>query len=83
MNVHATTNGYGYVYTCSAIMDLLWEIMAGLSINKDRILLHANGKKTLKGESKEECKDDFPPVSYKYGIVLFLHQRFRDFRKCC
>jgi hypothetical protein len=79
MNVHTTTNGYGYVCTCTAIMVLLWEIMAGLSINKDRILLPANGK-ILKGVSEEQCKDVFP-VSHKYGFVPFLNQRFRDFQK--
>jgi len=56
MNVHNTTNGYGYVCTCTAIMDLLWEIMAGLPINKDLILLSANGK-NLKGVSETQCKD--------------------------
>jgi hypothetical protein len=49
------------------------------SINKDRILLPANGK-ILKGIYEEEGKDVFH-VSLKYGFVLFLHQRFRDFEK--
>jgi hypothetical protein len=61
-------------------MDLLWEIMAGLSINKDRILLPANGK-ILEGVSEEGRKDVFSCFSNKHGFVLFLHQRFRDFQK--
>jgi len=52
MNVHNTANGYGYVCTCTAIMGLLWEIMTGLPINKDRIFLSANGK-ILKGASEK------------------------------
>ena len=52
--------------------------MAGLSINKDRILLPANGK-ILKGLSEEEGKDVFP-VSHKYGFVLFLHLGLEIFK---
>jgi len=76
--VHSTTNGYGYVCTCTAIMDILWEIMVRLHINKDRILLPANGK-ILKGVSGKQCKDVFFPGSHKYGFVLFLHQMFGEF----
>jgi hypothetical protein len=54
-------------------MGLLWEIMARLSINKDHILLLANGK-ILKGLSEKECKNVLF-VSLKCGCCAVFTQK--------
>jgi hypothetical protein len=54
-------------------MDLLWGIMASLSINKDRILLPANGK-ILKGLSEKQC-NDVSPISHKCGCCAVFTKK--------